>query len=299
MILHMTSEIKRLITRILLVLFLLIATIGALAYDSFYSAPTRYTVRYETLNSIYIPEQMNDVSLLFFSDIDYGTFMDKERLAKLVNTINGLSPDIVVFGGDLFDQDAPEVTNETGWIVIQELSRIEAPLGKFAVLGDVDCKDPDHQAKVNYVLYNSDFEILHNNSILVRNEGSQSITLVGLENQINGNQDINSAYANVSRTSFSFAICHTPDTASLVPLDTTKYFLAGHSHGGQAFIGYGLFYTPVGAIEYTRGKHVIQDSFTLDITNGVGTTKKDVRFLTNAEVVLYRLQHTSITDLNQ
>jgi predicted MPP superfamily phosphohydrolase len=42
---------------------------------------------------------------------------------------------------------------------------------------------------------------------------------------------------------------------------------------------------------FFRGKHDIKGLFTLDITNGVGTTEQDVRFLANAEVVLYRLKH--------
>ncbi|MBO7703380.1 MAG: hypothetical protein J6S26_02955, partial [Solobacterium sp.] len=78
--------------------------------------------------------------------------------------------------------------------------------------------------------------------------------------------------------------------------DLTNYMLAGHSHGGQAWWGFGALYTPLKAELYFRGKNNVRGYFTLDITNGTGTTKEDVRFLANAEIVLYTLEHKAMTD---
>jgi predicted MPP superfamily phosphohydrolase len=138
----------------------------------------------------------------------------------------------------------------------------------------------------------SDFEILDNESVLLRNGGSQSITLVGLDNGLNGITAAEAAYENVSAGSYVIAVCHTPDSAGKVPGDLTDYFLAGHSHGGQAYFFFTAEYTPPKATEYLRGKHNVNGRFILDITNGTGTTGRDVRFLSDAEIVLYRL-HSS------
>ncbi len=285
---------QKLIIRILLILALLICTSAVLAFDAFYTAPSRFTTRYETISSIYIPDQLDDVNILFFTDLDYGTFMDDERLGKLIDTINSLSPDAVIFGGDLYDQNAGTVTEEQISTVTAALKSIKAPLGKFAVLGDFDHSDDTRLQNVKDTLYNGDFELLLNSSISLRNEGSQSIAIVGLDSGLKGTADISAAYANVSPTSFVLTVCHTPDTADSVPADSTKYFLAGHSLGGQAYYFFDALYTPEMAVNYFRGKHTVSGSFTLDISNGVGTTVKDVRFLSNAEVVIYRLQHKSI-----
>ncbi len=279
--------------KVFLVLLILVLLISSLAFDAFYSAPSRFTVRYETLESIYIPEGMNDVSILFFSDLEYGPFMKESRLNKLVAAINSLSPDVVIFGGDIFADDYTP-SDEEKTIVTNALANIDAPLGKFAVLGDNDQKTLDDMAENKSLLYNANFEVLDNKSITVRNYGSDSITLVGLQNGVNGYVDTTTAYENISRSSYTIAICHTPDTASSVPTDLTKYFLAGHSHGGQVYYGFGSLYTPAGANYYFRGKHTVNDSVTLDITSGVGTVIKDVRFLANAEIVMYRLKHKSI-----
>ena len=45
----------------------------------------------------------------------------------------------------------------------------------------------------------------------------------------------------------------------------------------------------IGAEEYYRGSHKL-DGMLLDITNGCGTTKADVRFLADAEIVVYTLK---------
>ena len=86
-------------------------------------------------------------------------------------------------------------------------------------------------------------------------------------------------------------VCHTPDSADLVPADLTDYMLAGHSHGGQANLGFIALDTPAMAVSYLAGKHVIRESFTLDISSGVGTTIKNVRFMTGNEIVVYRFIH--------
>ena len=286
----------KILRKIIAISLILAVTIAALTYDAFFSAPKRFTVRYETLSSIYIPEQMNDISVLYFSDLDYGAFMDSARLSRLVTAINGLSPDIVVFGGDLVADEVTVMDEAMKKEISTGLKRINAPLGKFAVMGDADRKDVTLTKRVEEALYDGEFELLNNRSISLRNQGSQAIVLVGVDNGVNGYADITTAFANVSRTSYAIAVCHTPDTAAQFPTDLTKYALAGHSHGGQAYWGFGALYTPPGATTYIRGKYTVNGAFTLDITNGTGTEIRDVRFLANAEIVLYRLEHRSITD---
>lgn len=282
--------------KILLLVATLLIICGVFTYDAFYSAPSRFDVRYETLESIYIPAQLSDTTILFFSDLDYGDYMDEERLEKLVDTINRLAPDVVLFGGDLVSYQRENYNQD---ILISELKKIHAPLGKFAVLGDFDTETEEWSNQIQSILYQSDFELLNNQSMKLRNMGSESISIVGISDGIHTYQDISNAYANVPRTSYCITICHTPDTADLVPTDLTKYFLSGHSLGGQVYWFFGSYYHPEKVEKYFRGKHTIQGTFTLDISNGVGTLEKDVRFLSNPEIVLYRLQHTSLNDIAQ
>ena len=276
-------------TKILGTIVIVLAIVVFLLVDSFFIAPSRYITRNETIQNDEIPEQLNNMSIVFFSDIKYGTYMDENRLNKLVDTINHNGPDVVIFGGDLYD-DSVTVSDESNSALTKALQKIQAKYGKFAVYGDIDDSSDVMKTAVNTIYAGSDFEVIENTSFQIHKNGSQFITLVGLDNGIDGVKDIASAYANVSSDSFVFTICHTPDTASEVPADLTDYFLAGHSLGGQAYLFFTSLYSPTCATQYLRGKHEVDNTFTLDITNGTGTTKQDVRFLASSEIVVYTLK---------
>ncbi|MBQ2688534.1 MAG: metallophosphoesterase [Solobacterium sp.] len=281
--------------KILIVLSILAFFCGVLLYDAFYTAPQRFVVRTETISSMYIPVSMDNVDVLFFSDLDYGQYMDEERMDKLVETINEVAPDVVIFGGDVFDETVSPQDTEKLNAVSERLAQIKAPLGKFAILGDTD-NTPEMRRPVEEVLYLGDFEIIDNRSQSIHNDSGEAIAIVGIENGVNGYSDITGSFANISPLIFSIVVCHTPDTAVYVPADLTKYMLAGHSHGGQVYWIFGSLLNYDGALQYFRGKHIIDGRFTLDISTGTGTRERDIRFLSNAEVVVYHLEHKAITD---
>ncbi len=281
---------KRISKILLSILVILLVTVFCL-YDTFLVEPRKYHIRNESLSSEAIPLSLDDISILFFSDLDYGTFMDETRLCKLVSKINASGADVVIFGGDLYDTgvtvDDTMQTTVSSW-----MTQIQAPLGKFAVYGDFDTENEMKKQYVTNTLLQSGFEPLENKSVNIRNKSSESITLIGLNDGLNSTQDITAAYSTVSHSNYSITICHTPDTADFVPTDITNYFLAGHSKGGQIYWLFDSYYSPQMAVKHFRGKDTIASAFTLDITNGVGTTGTDARLFANAEVVLYRL-HSS------
>lgn len=279
--------------KILIILTLLVGLVSALYYDACYIAPTRFKIRYETISSEKIPSQLNDVNILFFSDVHYNMFMDKERFDNVVTLINDSSADVVVFVGDLFDHPSTNPPSEEVIAEItQQLKSLKAPLGKFAVLGNHDLESPTTTELVTSVLKNGDFELITNKSINIRNKGTDAITLIGLDSQLLGNPDVNSAFTNVSPASFNIVVSHTPDIISSLAPDTVDLQISGHSHGGQVFFPIiGSLYAPEYATDYNKGKYKV-DSISLDVMNGIGTTKADVRFLADAEAVMYRLKKT-------
>ncbi len=277
-------------TKILGIIVIILALVAFLLIDSFFVAPTRFTKRTETISSEKIPEQLDNMNIVFFSDLKYGTYMNEERLNKLVETVNNSGADVIIFGGDIYGDDVT-VTDAMNGVISQAFSKMNAKYGKFAVYGDIDDSSDVMKTAVNSIYSSSNFEVIQNTSFQIHKNGSQFITLVGIDNGVDGIQDISGAYANVSQNSYVFTICHTPDTANDVPTDLTDYFLAGHSLGGQANLIFSSLYEPACAVQYLRGTHTISDKFTLDITNGTGTVKQDVRFLQPAEIVVYTLKH--------
>jgi len=67
------------------------------------------------------------------SDIHLGTLIGKRGASRLVSMINGLHPDIVLFAGDLVDEDLkPVIRRNLG----ETLKNLSAPLGIYAITGN-------------------------------------------------------------------------------------------------------------------------------------------------------------------
>ena len=281
---------KNTVTKILIVILSCLVVIGGMVADALWLAPDRLNIRQETIADEKIPESLNDLRICYFTDLDYGLFVDEQRVIKITEQINAAGADIVIFGGDLYeDTITPDETGNA--ILTSALASIQAPYGKFAVYGDHDNDTPEHQAMIDAIYHAAGFEVINDASLSLHKGTSASITLVGLNHGMNEPADIQSAYANVSANNLVLTVCHTPDSADLVPADLTDYMLAGHSHGGQANLGFIALDTPALAVSYLAGKHQIRESFFLDISSGVGTTIKNVRFMTGNEIVIYRFVH--------
>lgn len=249
----------------------------------------RLSVDIETISDPLIPDTFENIKVLFFSDVHYNKFMDQERFSVIVTRINQLDPDIVLFGGDLFDHPSVEypstdVQNE----LISLLSSIQAPLGKYAVFGNHDLESPRTQQMTANVLNASGFELLVNQNIPIYNKSEEYIRMIGLDSQLLGNPDVELAYQGTSENEFIITLSHTPDIIDSLPV-TTAWVLAGHSHGGQIRLPiFNELYTVPYARKYVSGTHVV-NGIRLDISNGVGTTRWDVRLFADPQIHLYTL----------
>ncbi|NWJ51312.1 MAG: metallophosphoesterase [Bacteroidetes bacterium] len=74
-----------------------------------------------------------EVTIVMASDIHLGTIIGPRRVNKLVNTINGLHPDLILFAGDVVDEDlAPVIRQNLG----DSLRKLKAPMGIYAITGN-------------------------------------------------------------------------------------------------------------------------------------------------------------------
>lgn len=73
------------------------------------------------------------------SDLHLGYVMDEHRLAKVVEEVNAMQPDIVCIAGDVFDGDTTALSDPEE---LQELLRsLDATYGVYACLGNHDAGD--------------------------------------------------------------------------------------------------------------------------------------------------------------
>lgn len=260
-------------------------------FDAFAYAPRRVKVRKEEIISNKLGKSFDDFKIVFFSDVHYDEYIVNKDIEKLVDLINKENPDMVLFGGDLIDRYSQKgyLTQDKRDFLISKLKEIEAPFGKYAVLGNHDTDYIQARIDVTDILENADFEVIINtNKTITKN--NESFKLVGLDTLLWGTLDIDQAYLNVAEDNFVLTVAHCPDSFDYLDKNRTDYVLAAHSHGGQVYLPLiNNLYRPIGCKNYFKGKYTV-DNTILDITNGFGVTNKSIRLLADAEIVVYTLK---------
>ena len=243
---------------------------------------TDFEVTYLDIKDETVPESFIGKSIIFISDLEYGTFFDKERLEIFKKRINSFKADIIIFGGDMFDREFVPLSEDVN-LLTDLFSNLDADLGKFAILGDFDQITDRRKALVSKILYDSNFELLDSNPIQLHNNSSQQINLIGI-NYYEDNYDLSNTYPNVQPEDYTITVIHGAATANSMPIKISDLTLSGHSHHCQ--INFPFFiedsFKQTGG--YATGKYKTNNTL-LYVSRGIGTTIKDYRFFSDPEIL--------------
>jgi predicted MPP superfamily phosphohydrolase len=203
----------------------------------------RYRVVHHTLEFDDLPEEFDGFTITQISDIHSGSFDNKKKLEYGVDLINRQASDIILFTGDLVNNQAREMEP---WI--ETFRKLSAPMGKYSILGNHDYGDyvswPSQAAKAAnlqrlfQIQEELGFRLLRNEHIQLQKDGA-SIDLIGVENWGKGFAqygDLVKATADLSDRSFKILMSHDPSHFD----EEVKTFpnfihltLSGHTHGMQ------------------------------------------------------------------
>ena len=272
-----------------------LSTIG-LAYGGYYYAreiePKWLNIIEKEIESHRIPESFNDFKILQFSDVHFGFHYDREQLIKLINQIEKMNFDLIVFTGDLTD-DPSLIAEKQFEEITEELFRLHADYGKYWIYGNHDHGGYGTQT-IKQVMENSGFRLLKNETVLVEKDNDM-ISLSGLDDVMLGRPDLNALIDESYEHLFNILLCHEPDFA-----DRTKQYpydvqLSGHSHGGQIQLPFiGPIVTPALGEKYVEGHYELGSRpLNLFVSRGIGTTRLPFRFLCRPEINLFTLKHLS------
>ena len=274
-----------------IILSLLTVSLIVLAcfHNAVYVNTEQFQIREEKLVSEKIPNDCDGLLIAYFSDICLNDFLDAAYIDKVTDTINSFDPDVILFGGDLFDSD--QMPDQASIDHLKKaLSDLNAPYGKYAVSGDEDHESYD---RVNTLLEEAGFTLINNRTVLISVNSSSYFNIIGIDSLVNGSPDLNTAFATTNSSYYSLLVSHCPDIADSLSAFGGDYLLSGHSRGGQVWFPIiRMFNRPYGARSYYRGKSS-KNGLTVDITNGLGRKDVDARFQADAEIVLYTLKSTA------
>lgn len=218
------------------------------------------------------------VKMVMLSDVHLGTLVGPNRINYIVNRINELNPDIVVFAGDVIDEDVgPVIRQNLG----NALTEIKAPLGVYAITGNHEYIGGAKSA-VEY-LQNHGIKVLRDTSVLI----DDNFYLIGREDRESNR------FSNVVRkplTDITKGLM--PNKAKILldhqPFELNKAVeagidlsLSGHTHHGQLwpfnFITKAVFENSFGYLK--------KGSTQFYVSCGAGTWGPPIRTSSRAEIV--------------
>ena len=286
------AKIKKIIKMIFkYTLILILALTAFFSYNSFI-ATKKIKVREYRIKNQKIPDSFNGTKIIQFSDLHLGTTMQINDLSNLIKLINERKPDLVVFTGDLIENNHNLESKEQE-ALIKELKNITATLGKYAILGDEDTE------KISTIFNQSDFTILRDEYDLIFKNNNESILLLGLSSSLSNKQDIEKAYSYFREEThnsniFTISLLHEPDSVdNIISSYHSDLFLAGHSLNGSVripFLNYSII-KPDGAKKYYQDYYKLNDS-ELYISSGLGS-KTGIRLFCRPSINFYRLTNKS------
>ncbi|WP_233897530.1 metallophosphoesterase [Tenacibaculum piscium] len=216
--------------------------LSGLLYGIFKGKYNYKVLKYE-LNFKDLPEAFDGFTITQITDIHSGSFTNKEKISYAVDLVNQQKSDIILFTGDLVNNFAHEMDD---WIDI--FQKLEAPVGKYSVLGNHDYGDYSSWKNSEDKIANFKaikelhpkigFDLLLNEHRYIEKDG-QKIALVGVENWgrgFNKAGDLEKASAKIQQEDFKILMTHDPSHwESKVKKDAFNYqlTLSGHTHGLQ------------------------------------------------------------------
>jgi len=190
-----------------------------------------------------LPQAFDGFKIVQISDVHSGSWDSVKQVQRGINIIAGQQADMIVFTGDMVNTNKDEIDP-----YIHLFAELEAPFGKYAILGNHDYYGQPREANLRPAYYEDFFHkfkqmgwdlILNDNRTISKEE--ESIKLLGVENWGEGRYfpkrgDLDQALQGVSKDDFTVLLSHDPTHWDHHVKGHDKHIhltLSGHTHGMQ------------------------------------------------------------------
>ncbi|EAT14518.1 metallophosphoesterase [Desulfuromonas acetoxidans] len=243
---------------------------------------TRYDVTVTTL-----PEHLDGLTLVAASDLHLGPILDTHWLEQRLQQVRGLSPDIVVLVGDIFETNGDEAGE-----FIDRFKTLQVPLGVWGVSG-------------NHEYYGRNKLPLFEKAGIQRLQNNWQQIVPGLI--IAGVDDLTVAHRRGQLDNFvesalngrphgaTILLSHTPWQINQAVANNADIIISGHTHNGQIWP---FNYLVERQYPYIQGHYPLGSSH-LFVGRGTGTWGPRMRLWQPAEIlhiVLHAAKNETVAD---
>jgi len=225
---------------------------------------------------------IKELSIAVVSDLHMGNIMGRRRVGRIVTTVNELHPDLVLFPGDIVDEDLrPVMKQDLGAL----LKGINARYGKFAVTGNHEYIGGAEKA-VKY-LESEGIRFLRDKAVTV----ADSFVLIGREDKSSEyfapkrRKSLAQNMEGVNRSLPLILMDHQPYRLKEAKKEGIDLQLSGHTHNGQLW----PFNWITDLIYEKSWGYVKKGSTNIVVSSGAGTWGPPVRVGSISEIVYIHL----------
>ena len=222
---------------------------------------------------------LKQLHVVLVSDIHLGTIVHNDHLTKMVNSVNQLKPDLVLFAGDVFDENIESSNKQQ---VSDNFRNLSATYGVYAVLGNHEYIGGNAEEAIKY-LGEAGVKVLRDSS----QELAGSFYLIGRDDRsgarYNGvpRQDLKTLMQGVDRSLPIILMDHQPSQLEEPVEQGVDLQVSGHTHRGQLFpiqlITRQVFEEDWGLLR--------KGDFNLIVSSGYGTWGPPIRIGNTPEIV--------------
>ena len=248
----------------------------------------------------HLPQACGGLKAAVLTDIHAGPLVPRELVRRGVDMVMAEKPDVIFLTGDFVSGATRFLWTTYGGFrpedlegLKAELTRLEAPLGRFAVLGNHDFWSGRAVAgKIEQALTSIGIDVLRNEWVKV-SRGDCEFIVAGVDDYWEDSYSLKKATAGIPENMDLILLSHNPDVNEDVenldrPVDL---IVSGHTHGGQIVLPWiGAPYLPSPFGQKYRAGLVRDGERQTYISRGLGVFFVPVRLNCPPEITLLTLR---------
>ena len=227
-----------------------------------------------------LPRAFENFTIVQLTDIHYRHYLSLRFIRHLIQKAVDIRGDIIVCTGDYgHKEDAAD-------IIFSELSRLDARLGVYSILGNHDNWEyPEAALKW---LDKTGQNLRYKQKYFERD--GERLWIVGAGDLWTEHKSIDKLLVKIPEKDFRIVLAHNPDSADTSFRKKVDLFVCGHTHGGQVVVPfYGPPVLPVYNKSYSVGLKRSLRGEPVFISKGIGSSIIPVRFNCIPEIAVLKL----------
>ncbi len=233
-------------------------------------------------------EQKNPIRIVLVTDLHSCKYGDKQ--IDLINSVDEQKPDVVLLGGDIFDDDIPSTNAEIFIKNIASKYRCFYVSGNHEYWSNEIDKIKQKVRDAGVVVLEGDCSTIRVKNRMVNICGVDDPTEIGKEMMFN---QLTQAIEAAAPNAFTILLSHRPELIEDYRNYDVDLVLTGHAHGGQWRIPgilNGLYAPDQGFFPKYAGGRYDFDDMTMIVSRGLAReTTRIPRFFNNPELVVIDL----------